>query len=199
MIQQEEHGTECQESWILISPLLSTICLTVDKLLWGSVFSHIKWTLCLVHAQSCPILCNPMDCGAPGSSVHGIFQARILEWVVISSSRGSSWPRDRTHVSWVSCIGKDHCAAWEVLNIKMPTLLKFQSPLATKSELLWAESERHFDHQDSWEKLPGQCSSFEGFRLPTSESPSNLFKKWISRFTPDLLRSCGDGGLGIYV
>ena len=40
--------------------------------------------------QSCPILCDPMDCRLPGSSVHGIFQARILEWVAISYSRGSS-------------------------------------------------------------------------------------------------------------
>ena len=51
-----------------------------------------------VCAQSCPTLCNPMDCNPPGSSVHGIFQARILEWVAISSSRGSSPPRNRTHV-----------------------------------------------------------------------------------------------------
>ena len=41
-------------------------------------------------AQSCPALCDPMDCSLPGSSVHGIFQARILEQVAISSSRGSS-------------------------------------------------------------------------------------------------------------
>ena len=45
-----------------------------------------------------------MDCGL--SSIHGIFQARILEWVVISSSRGSSWPRDWTQVFYVSCIGR---------------------------------------------------------------------------------------------
>ena len=50
-------------------------------------------------AQSCLTLCDPMDCSLPGSSVHGIFQARILEWVAISFSRGSSWPRDRTQVS----------------------------------------------------------------------------------------------------
>ena len=50
-------------------------------------------------AQSCPTLCDPTDCSLPGSSVHGIFQARILEWVVISFSRGSSQPRDRTQVS----------------------------------------------------------------------------------------------------
>ena len=46
--------------------------------------------------QSCLTLCNPMDCSPPGSSVHGVFQARILEWVAISSSRGSSQPRDQT-------------------------------------------------------------------------------------------------------
>ena len=49
--------------------------------------------------HSCPTLCDPMDCSLPGSSVHGIFQARLLEWVAVSFSRGSSWPRDRTQVS----------------------------------------------------------------------------------------------------
>ena len=44
-------------------------------------------------------LCNPMDCSPPRSSIHGIFQARVLEWVAISFSRGSSWPRDWTRVS----------------------------------------------------------------------------------------------------
>ena len=53
-------------------------------------------------AQSCPTLCNPMDCSPPGSSIHGILQARILEWVAISSSRGSSRPRDRTQVSHIA-------------------------------------------------------------------------------------------------
>ena len=46
-------------------------------------------------AQSCPTLWDPMDCSLPGSSAHGIFQARLLEWVAISSSRGSSRPRDQ--------------------------------------------------------------------------------------------------------
>ena len=53
-------------------------------------------------AQSCPILCYPMDCSPPGSSVHGILQARVLEWVAISFSRGSSRPRDRTQVSHIA-------------------------------------------------------------------------------------------------
>ena len=50
-------------------------------------------------AQSCPTLCNPMDCSLLGSSVHGIFQAIVLEWIAISFSSGSSWPRDQTRVS----------------------------------------------------------------------------------------------------
>ena len=53
-------------------------------------------------AQSCPTLCDPMDCSPPGSSVHEIFQARILEWVAISFSRGSFPPRDRTHISQIA-------------------------------------------------------------------------------------------------
>ena len=60
-------------------------------------------------AQSCLSLCYPMDCSLPGSSVHGIFQARILEWVAISLSRGSSRSRDRT---LVSCIGVSFFTSW---------------------------------------------------------------------------------------
>ena len=59
-----------------------------------------------MHAQSlqwCPNLCNPMDYSPPASSVHGISQARILEWVAMPSSRGSSWPKDWTSVSSVAC------------------------------------------------------------------------------------------------
>ena len=53
-------------------------------------------------AQSCPTLCDSMDCSPPGSSVHGILQARILEWVAIFFSRGSSWPRDWTQISHIA-------------------------------------------------------------------------------------------------
>ena len=58
-------------------------------------------SLCVLVAQSCLTLCGLMDCGPPGSSVHGVLQARILEWVTIPFSRGSSQPRDQT---WVFCI-----------------------------------------------------------------------------------------------
>jgi len=53
-------------------------------------------------AQSCLTLCNPMDCSPAGSSVHGILQARILEWVAFPFSRGSSQPRHRTQVSRIA-------------------------------------------------------------------------------------------------
>ena len=56
--------------------------------------------------QSCLTLCDPVDCCPPGFSAHGILQARILEWIAVSSSRGSSWPRDWTRVSYVSCIDR---------------------------------------------------------------------------------------------
>ena len=53
-------------------------------------------------AQSCPTLFNSMDCSLAGSFIHGIFQARVLEWVAISFSRESSWPRDQTWVSYAA-------------------------------------------------------------------------------------------------
>ena len=79
------------------------------------VFTHpkrihkklIKRITCRAYAktlQLCPTLCDPMDCSLSGSPVHGIFQAWILEWVAISFSRGSSQPRDRTGISYVSYI-----------------------------------------------------------------------------------------------
>ena len=71
-------------------------------------FVSQKFTSCLV-TQSCPALCDPMDCSLPGFPVHGISQARILEWVAISFSRGSSWPRGWT---WVSCIGRQILYPW---------------------------------------------------------------------------------------
>ena len=58
----------------------------------------------LTHVSHCPALCNPMDCSPPDSSVHGILQARILEWVAIPFSRGSSQLKDQTHYFCGSCL-----------------------------------------------------------------------------------------------
>ena len=58
------------------------------------------------QAYSRLTLCNPIDCSPPGSSVHGVLQARTLEWVAMTSSRGSSLHRDQTHISYISCLGR---------------------------------------------------------------------------------------------
>ena len=84
----------------LIWGYFSYLPLPLGSLLPGSFLS----LLCGVCILSCvPLFCDPLDGSLPGSSLHGILQARILEWVVISFSRGSSWPKDQTHDS---CIGK---------------------------------------------------------------------------------------------
>ena len=95
------------------------VCLPLITMLF---LSHVIVTC--VHAcsviQFCLTLCHPMDCGPPGSSVHEILPARILEWVATSYFRGSSGPKDRTHVSWVSCIDRQilyHWATWKALVI----------------------------------------------------------------------------------
>ena len=68
---------------------------------WESSLIPQTWWIVLV-TQACPTLCHPMDCSPPGSSVHGILQARILEWVAIPFSRGSSWSRDRIQFSYIA-------------------------------------------------------------------------------------------------
>ena len=66
-----------------------------------------------LDAQSCPTLCNPLDCSLSGSSVHGILQARILEWVAMPSSRGSSSHRDQICVSCTAGGFFTHCVIRE--------------------------------------------------------------------------------------
>ena len=76
------------------------------RMVCGLIYIHSYQTLfalaknvCVLVAQLCPTFCDPMDCSQPDSSAHGILQARILEWVAIPFSGGSSWPRDWIQVS----------------------------------------------------------------------------------------------------
>ena len=97
-------------------------------------------------AQSCLTLCDPMDCSPPGSSVHGVFPTRILEWIAIPFSRGSSWPRDR---SPVSCIAGGFFPIWATREAAFNVLivyyhchwgLRFDWPQANYSCLhLWPQ------------------------------------------------------------
>ena len=115
----------------------------------------------LCCAQSCPNLCSPMDCNLPSSSVHGIFQARIiLEQVAISFSRGSFWPRDWTHISCISCIGR-----W-MHHLGSPT---------GREMLMWIEWDiRGQDQQQRWQWKDS---------FATSEAESRLFstlkREWL--------------------
>ena len=93
---------------------------------WREIYDEISlrhlvwWILSAVNiplvlsVQSCPTLCDPINCSLPSSCVHGIFQARILEWVAIFSSRGSFWPRDQTCVSCIFFIGRRTLYHWDL-------------------------------------------------------------------------------------
>ena len=87
------------QSWTPLKRLSSSSSLFANTLFTSSSPFCVLSVCSVTH--SCPALCNPMDCSPLRSSVHGILQPRILEWVAISFSRGSSQPRDRTHVSCI--------------------------------------------------------------------------------------------------
>ena len=90
-----ERGTLLQRWWEckMIHPLQRTVWRFLKKL------KGELPCVCAYLLQSCLTLCHPMDCSLPGSPIRGIFQARILEWVGISPSKGSCQPRDWTHIS----------------------------------------------------------------------------------------------------
>ena len=109
-------ATSLSLSFLLIGDykILSIVPCAVQQILAVYLF------ICVCACGCAPLpsltLCNPMSCSPPGSPVHRIFQARILEGVSISSSRGSSRSRDQTHISCVSWIGRQilyHCTIWE--------------------------------------------------------------------------------------
>ena len=81
----------------------------------------MKWLCCrCLVAQSQPTLCDPMDCNQLGPSAHGISQARLLEWVAISFSKGSSWPRDWT---CIYCLGRQILCHWATREVKKAIIL----------------------------------------------------------------------------
>ena len=86
------------------STLLGNIYSTVSTQPGYNFFIHTHThthNVCAQLLQSCSTLCDPMDCSLPGSFVHGIFLARIMEWIAMPSSRGSSQPRDQIHISYI--------------------------------------------------------------------------------------------------
>ena len=102
--------------FLLIHNMLVLKCLVVSNS-FGTPWINIYTLVTVTVTQSYPTLSAPKDCSPAGSSVRGISQARILEQVAISYSRGSSWPRNQTPVSWVSCTGSWILYLWAVLPI----------------------------------------------------------------------------------
>ena len=92
-------------------------------------YVYVMYSVVLI-AQLCPTLCDPKDCSLPGSSVHGILQARILEWVAIHFSRGSSQPRDWT---WVSCIAGRFFTVWAIEKPHILVIVQFSHSVVSNS------------------------------------------------------------------
>ena len=112
-------------------------------------------------------LCDPMDCSPPGSSVHGILQVRILEWVTIPFSRGSSWPRDRT---WVSCIAGRFFTIWATRRLYSVMILTNKSALFIMSG--------NFLSSNKWETKWMNCKAFYPFgKIKTPDNKRKMFGK----------------------
>ena len=146
----------------------------------------------MLSFQSCPTLWDPMDCSPLDSSVHGILQARTLEWVVMPSSRGSSWPRDRAPVSCGSCTGRRVLYRWattEAQSNHTPIGMfknkmssgkgkqKDHQCLQPANDLLMSSS-LFFRQHPPLRELTYSLNLTQGLRnfLPPSQSPRPLYK-----------------------
>ena len=110
---------QCCVSFSCMARWFSCVCVYTHVYMHVCVCIHTCICMCvyiyicvLYNSRSCLTLCNPLDCSPPGSSVRGIFQTRIQELVAIFSSRASSWPKDRTCVSFGSCIASEFFTCW---------------------------------------------------------------------------------------
>ena len=142
----------------------------------------------------CLILCDPTDCSLPGSSVHGIFQARVLEWVAISFSKGSSWPRDQTRVSSVADRSLYCLSHNDNSNIPMTTVIATNlhgtftyvraSPVGQKVNNLPAIQNtwvRSLGQEDPPEKGMATHFRFLPWRSLWTEEPGRLHSPWGGR------------------
>ena len=161
---------------------------TVCSSFAGALSGHIgyeKWSGESEVAQLCPTLCDPMDCSLSGSSVHGIFQARLLEWIATSFSRGSSQPRNRTRVSRITgrrftvwaIVGYNHLQ----FRLPFPSLCTFNVeqdfPVAQTVKNLPAMQEtgiRSLGCEAPMEQGMGIHSNGLAWRIPWTEKPGRL-------------------------
>ena len=127
-----------------------------------------------VKSLSCVWLCDPMDCNLPGSSIHGILQARILGWVAICFSRGSSWSRGWT---WISCIMGRLFMAWAT---RQSTLGKVKN--SRKGVTVWSVV-KHWGDQPDWSEGPLNVAG-------NRDTSSYSSLKSISNITSLVIPSC---------
>ena len=139
--------------------------------------------LCSV-AQSCPTLCDPKDLSPPGSSVHGIFLARILKLVAISSSRGSSRPRDWTCISCVSCIGRQVLYRWATREALLPppsTAMPGPIPIALAYILGLGGKMSKWTQESNFVPFPNPLKTFIRMRWIGKETKVTYFSEaWMN-------------------
>ena len=156
--KQEAQGLP---TWLFLLtpvPILRPMCAFSDALSWST-------------------LCDPMDCSLPGSSVHGILQARILEWVAISSSGASYWPKDWTHISCFAGGFFYHWVTWEALWDLYLTAYLRTSLVAQRFKRLPRMQEtrvRSLGWEDPLEKEMATHFSTLAWRIPWREEPGRL-------------------------
>ena len=139
-----------------------TLCLLWP---WGS-FLKACVRVCSISSAVSDSFATPMDCSLPGSSVHGILQARRLEWAAIPSSRGSCWPRDQIHIFCISFTASGFSTCWAIfLKAGVPKGPSVEENRTDRPKLaLW-------DHPNSWNQL---C-------LKPADSMISLFT-WADQF-----------------
>ena len=151
-------------------------CLCLSLFLPSPTEIRKHWCVCVcvyAHTYACVLshsvmssLCDPMDYSPPGSSVHGIVQARILEWVAISFSRGSSWPRVLTCVSCVFCIDRWTLYHWTTGEAQDTLITQVTKPLLSRGEV-----SRPQPHLMPWNLFPAvrPCAKHQGRTLCSSK------------------------------
>ena len=149
----------------------------------------------MLNCLSCLTLWDPMDWSLPGTSVHGILQTRILEWVAMPSSRGSSWLRDQTHVSYVSCIGRWVLYHWTSLVAQM-----VKDPPAMRET--WV---RFWVGKIPWRREQQPTPVFLPGEPPWTEEPRGLQTRGLQRvghdwatFTHSLPRAPPEKSISLY-
>ena len=134
----------------------------------------------MIVAQSCPTLCDPPDCSPAGCSVHGILQARILEWVAMPFSRGSSGSRDWTQVSWIA---GSFFTVWTTREARMCVYIyRYRYSLACCSP----QGPKSHIQLSNWTTPQIGLCDYRGWEFPWSES-------WRSRKAGGVIQSESEG------